>query len=411
MNTTDFSKRIIADDFTRSFDDPAELFGFVKELSENDEWITSHTDDMDCVVVPDLPLLNVNHSFGELIGLEVPIEGDPEAIEDTGRRTKLASIITREVDSRKKPFCYLLSETGVATLALRTGITAPGPAKVYINNRSEYKDILNTCCKYQHKKLKLLLRGEKIRAVNSSAGGNGYAVLDEYELLDCIQNNLDDNFPGNQMEKGHWSHERLHVEWSLPDQQEALLKDYAAALNERCPGIDLDGLMPIVVFYTSDTADTAAAVMTRLRNGKLGSSLSVGPAMRVIHKNNRTVKDFEEETSVLFSRFIQRIEDLTLLLNIPINYPENALRNAMQAGKFTSGHINSAAKALEGTYAPGDCTAHDIYVAMNEVLYSLEISDIRKADDYAECVARYLHWDEKAWKAMDVDYLINGSAR
>lgn len=398
MNSSNISRQIISDDFCRSFKDAETLYDFVSQISESDEWISSHTDNIEAIIVPDMPLLYANScDFSTLLGREISVEGSTEAVQDTGTRTKLGLVNHKDGSDR----CLLMGITGVTTLAQRAGIAAPGPAKVYDNNRSEYRDILNICKKYQKKKLQLLIRGEKVRAVNSACGGNGYAVLDQSQLLSAMRANLDANFPGNELVAGFWSHELLHVEWSAPAQADALLKDYKNALTARYPGRDFSGFVPIVVFSTSDTADRAATVTARLRNQRGDQSVAIGSAMSVVHKNNKTVADFEFATTGIFSRFTDRVRDLTDLAKIDIVYPESTLRNIMQSYRLRKKHIEKAADALSSMYAPGDCTAHDVYFAMNDVLFDLEQEDISVADEYAECIARALHLSPEAWKAFD----------
>lgn len=407
MIINEFTHQIIKDDYSRTFKDLEELSLFVNELSGNDEWITVNSDDISAEVVPDMPLFypSSGTDYSLLFGHNVQVESSMSAVEDTAKQTKLGLC----VDGEKNQVCYLLGTTGINTLALRAGVAAPGPAKVYDNNRSEYKQILNFCFKYQHKRIKLLLRGEKIRAAVSDCGGKGYSILPQNELLETLRTNLDRDFPGNMMTIGHWSHDLLHAEWTLEQQAEALLNDYKDALALRAPHYNFTNYIPVVVFSTSDTTDAAACVTARLRDPSSNHSITIGPAMRVVHKHNRSVSDFCKETSAIFSRYTERLGDLMALLDIHISYPENALRNVMQSYRLKRTHVEKAANALAGLYAPGHCTAHDLYIAMNEVLYDIEQEDIRKADDYSECISRALHLKQEAWKEFDVDYVIGSS--
>ena len=215
----------------------------------------------------------------------------------------------------------------------------------------------------------MLLRDEKVAAVHSGDEMD-YSVLPVDGLLEALQKKLDERFPGNVFEAGYCDHSLVGASWSMPGQKEELLEDYKKILEEKGQKAMADRLMPGIRFMTSDTGIASAKVSALLVGGQ--SPIHIGSCVSVDHRHKKGVADFEDKLDQLFAQFGRSLEKLQKLLEIHLDYPVNAMTRACKKLSMPKKAAVEAIAMYEMANGGLPATAHDVFMAMQEIPYILK---------------------------------------
>lgn len=109
----------------------------------------------------------------------------------------------------------------------------------------------------------------------------------------------------------------------MPGQKEELLNDYKKTLEVQGQKAMAAKLMPGIRFITSDTGIASAKVSALLVGGQ--HPIHIGSCISVDHRHKKGVADFADKLDQLFAQFGDSVAKLQKLMEIPLDYPVNAM--------------------------------------------------------------------------------------
>lgn len=233
----------------------------------------------------------------------------------------------------------------------------------------ELAHILNACLKLYSTDALLLIRDEKIAAVHSGDVAD-YSILPINELLKTLKAKLDARFSGNLFGTGYCDHSFASASWTMPDQKEELLGAYTKLLASHGKGGMASRLTPAIRFVTSDTGVASAKVSAMLTGAH--HTIHIGGCVAVDHRHQTTVSDFDTALDQLFAQFGNSVEKLQKLLEIDLDYPINAMTRICKKLSLPKKAAVEAISMYEMAYGGGPATAHDVFIAMQEIPFILK---------------------------------------
>lgn len=283
-----------------------------------------------------------------------------EAVRDTADNLGLALHLDGSL--------YPVRTTAYKSLLDRAKINGSGLTKL---SKNELAQVLNTFLKHFSSEALVLVRDEKISAVHSGDVSD-YSVLPIDELLAALQKKLDERFPGNTFEAGYTDHAITSASWQMPDQKQELLGTYAELLKSQGRAKMADKLMPGIRFMTSDTGVASAKVSALLLG--VQHPIHIGGCIAVDHRHQSKVSDFDSALDQLFAQFTTSVESLQKLLDIELDYPINAMTRVCKKLSMPKKAAVEAISMYEMAYGGGRATAHDVFLAMQEIPFIMKTS-------------------------------------
>lgn len=164
-------------------------------------------------------------------------------------------------------------------------------------------------------------------------------------------------------------------------------------------------LMPGIRFVTSDTGVASAKVSALLVGGQ--SPIHIGSCIFVDHRHKKSVADFADKLDQLFAQFGDSVAKLQKLLEIPLDYPVNAMTRVCKKLSMPKKAAVEAIAMYEMASGGAPATAHDVFMAMQEIPYILKTQNTPQSKllTVEENMARALsfRWSEYDL-AKGVDY-------
>lgn len=197
-----------------------------------------------------------------------------------------------------------------------------------------------------------------------------YSILEIDQLLNGLQAQIDQRFPGNAFTSGYTDHALTSASWTLPGQKEDLLGTYEKTLGAHGLKSMADKLMPGIRFTTSDTGMASAKVSALLMGGSC--PIHIGSIVAVDHRNQKKVPDFIASLDMLFAQFGDSIAQLNDLFSIQLEYPVNAMTAVCKALKLPKKAAMEAIRMFELANGGQPATAHDVFMALQEIPFTLK---------------------------------------
>lgn len=284
-----------------------------------------------------------------------------EAVEDTAENLGLAI--------RMDGNLYPVRMTAYKSLLDRAKIGGNSLPKL---NREVLAQVLNSCLALYSADALVLVRDEKVSAVHSGDEVD-YSILPINELLSTLQAKLDARFPGNEFDTGYADHAMTCASWKMLGQKEDLIGTYAKLLAAQGKTAMANKLMPGIRFTTSDTGVASAKVSALLMGAQ--HPIHVGSCIAVDHRHQSKVGDFDNALDQLFAQFGDSIAKLQKLLEIDLEYPVNAMTRICKKLSMPKKAAVEAIKMFEMAYGGGYATAHDVFMAMQEIPFLLKVDN------------------------------------
>ena len=281
-----------------------------------------------------------------------------EAVEDTAENLGLAMRVEGDL--------YPMRLTAYKSLLDRAKISGTTLPKL---SREVLAEVLNACLKLYSAETLVLIRGEKVAAVHSGDESD-YSVLPISELLKTLQTKLDIRFPGNDFGTGYCDHLFTSASWRMPDQKEELLGTYTKLLASQGKGAMASRMVPAIRFMTSDTGVASARVSALLGSGQ--NTIHIGGCVAVEHRYQAKVSDFDTALDQLFAQFGDKVARLEKLLDVWLDYPVNAMSRICKKLSLPKKAALEAISMYEMAYGGGMATAHDVFLAMQEIPFILK---------------------------------------
>lgn len=343
------------DNFFTNFSSYVSMLDYHDEQARNSRWIRSK--------VSDLQIESLGRGSSLSGNLAAFATGTTqEAVDDTVENLGLAMRVSGEL--------YPIRMTAYKSLLDRAKIGGTALPKL---SRDVLAAVLNECLKLYSADALLLIRDEKVSAVHSGDEVD-YSVLPINELLGALKAKLDARFTGNEFESGYCDHSMVSASWTMPGQKEDLLGTYAKLLASQGKTKMASRLTPGIRFMTSDTGVASAKVSALLMGGQ--HPIHIGGCIAVDHRHQSKVSDFDVALDQLFAQFGDSIAKLQGLLEIHLDYPVNAMTRVCKKLSLPKKAAVEAISMYEMTYGGGPATAHDVFLAMQEIPFILKTEKV-----------------------------------
>ncbi len=307
-----------------------------------------------------------------------------EAVDDTADNLGLALRIDGDL--------YPIRSTAYKSLLDRAKIGGSALPKL---DRKILSDTLNACLRLYSSDALALIRDEKVAAVHSGDEVD-YSILPIDQLLITLRDKLDERFPENEFEKGYSDHSISSATWKMPKQQEDILGTYASLLRAQGKAKMADKLVPGIRFITSDTGVASAKVSALLLG--MQCPIHIGGCIAVDHRHKSKISDFDKALDQLFAQFGDNIVKLQKLLDIHLSYPVNAMTRICKKLCMPKKAALEAISMFEMSYGGGSATAHDVFMALQEILFTVRAEKMPESKIIAleENMARVLslNWSD-----------------
>ena len=361
------------DDFATTFDSYPEMIHFHESLSKG-------TVGRRCKV-KDLHVEPLDASSALCTTPSAFVPGTSEdAVADTVENLGLALRVGGDL--------YPLRTTAYKTLLDRAKISGTALPKL---KKAELAAVLNACLAVHSSDALLLVRDEKVSATHSG-DVRDYSVLPIDELLHTLEQKMDARFPGYHFVNGYCDHAYTSGCWTFPSQREDMLGTYAKALQTKGMGTMATKLVPGIRFLTSDTGVASAKVSAMLMGTQ--HPIHIGSCISVDHRLQRKVEDFDKELDQLFAQFCDSVSKLQTLLEIELQYPVNAMTRICKKFSLPKKEALEAIAMFEISYGGGTATAHDVFMALQEIPW------LMKANKHPE--AKLLTVEENMARALSI---------
>ena len=361
------------DDFATTFDSYPEMIHFHESLSKGTVWRRCKVKDLH--VEP----LDASSALCTTPSAFVPGTSE-DAVADTVENLGLALRVGGDL--------YPLRTTAYKTLLDRAKISGTALPKL---KKAELAAVLNACLAVHSSDALLLVRDEKVSATHSG-DVRDYSVLPIDELLHTLEQKMDARFPGYHFVNGYCDHAYTSGCWTFPSQREDMLGTYAKALQTKGMGTMAAKLVPGIRFLTSDTGVASAKVSAMLMGTQ--HPIHIGSCISVDHRLQRKVEDFDKELDQLFAQFCDSVSKLQTLLEIELQYPVNAMIRICKKFSLPKKEALEAIAMFEISYGGGTATAHDVFMALQEIPW------LMKANKHPE--AKLLTVEENMARALSI---------
>ena len=261
---------------------------------------------------------------------------------------------------------YPLRSTAFKSLLDRAKINGTVLSKL---RKQELANVLNACLAVHESDALLLIREEKVSAAHSG-DEKDYSVLPMDELLVSLEKKMGERFPGFHFEGGYRDHSFTSGSWTFPAQKEDLLGTYTKTLEAHGKKAMASRLVPGIRFMTSDTGLASAKVSALLMG--TAHPIHIGGCVAVDHRHQKKVSDFEAALDQLFAQFCDSVTKLQGLLDIQLEYPLNAMTRICKKLSLPKKEALEAIAMYEMAYGGGPATAHDVFLAMQEIPYLMK---------------------------------------
>ena len=339
------------DSYHTQFSAFPDMLSYHEKIRTDSRWERTEVKNLEVAALDKAsPLFNDTTSFDSSVSRD--------AIEDTAENLKLAIKV--------KDKFFPLRDTAYKSLLDRAKVGGSALPKL---SREKLADVINACLALHKDSALLLVRDEKVSAAHSG-DTRDYSVLEIDQLLDGLQSKMDERFPGNQFSGGYVDHSITSASWTLPDQKTELLDTYTKLLAAEGKTAMAAKLMPGIRFSTSDTGVASAKVSALLVG--LQYPIHIGGMISVEHRRQSKVPDFVESLDMLFAQFGDSVARLSGLLSIHLDHPVNAMTAICKRLALPKKAAMEAIDMFEMAIGEDSATAHDVFVAMQEIPFILK---------------------------------------
>ncbi len=339
------------DSYYELFSSYPTLLDYHEVQAKNSRWIRCKVCDLEVE-----PLGKASPLIGNLSAFALGTS--QEAVDDTVKNLGLAMRVKGEL--------YPLRITAYKSLLDRAKIGGTALPKL---SREVLAAVLNECLKIFTADALLLIRDEKVCAVHSGDDVD-YSVLPINELLTTLKAKLDTRFSGNKFETAYCDHYMVSASWTMPDQKEDLIGTYAKVLASQGKTTMATKLTPGVRFMSSDIGVASAKVSALLMGAQ--HPIHIGGCVAVDHRHHSKISDFDEALDQLFAQFGDSMAKLQSLLEVHLDFPINAMTRVCKKLSLPKKAAVEAISMFEMAYGGGPATAHDVFLAMQEIPFILK---------------------------------------
>ena len=342
------------DNFSTTFATYGEMQLYHEQLAKDSQWQRCKVSDLHVE-----PLDRKSPLFSDMSAFALGTSS--EAVADTAKNLGLAISVEGQM--------YPVRGTAYKSLLERAKISGSVLPKL---SREKLARTLNDCLALFSSEALILIRDEKISAAHSG-DPTDYSVLPIDQLLKALESKLESRFPDAEFETGYRDHALTSASWTLPAQKEDLLGTYEKMLIATGRAKMAAKLVPGIRFLTSDTGVASAKVSALLMGAQY--PIHIGSCVAVDHRRQTTIADFSDALDQLFAQFADSVSQLQRLLEIHLDYPINAMTRVCKKLALPKKASVEAIAMYEMAYGGGPATAHDVFMALQEIPCILKSSN------------------------------------
>lgn len=370
------NQRTYADAFTSVFKEEKAFLDFLRERDDRGDWTKRHTRDLRV-----LPLERENAPEAEPL---------PGYTQDDLREILADTMANTQLLLKSKDLVVPIRNCALKTLLERAKISGPALNRL---EKPVLARILNHCLRIASGEALLRISDGKLSAVHGGDSSD-YAVLEMPELFNRTIRYLNDHFSGCSFAGGFYDHSTATAVWELAD--ETLVQSYQNALEQH--DVPYGTLKPAIRLSTSDVGVSGANLYPTLYTGGREATIVLGSPLKLEHRGEKNMKDFERLLDMLYSQYQFAIGNLTQLLDIEIGNPINCMLGICKRIGISKKLAYEATEQFKAQNGDEPCTAHDIYYGMSEIVFMVACDGASgtKIVQSEETVARALsvRWQE-----------------
>lgn len=379
MNET----KVYADGFSKAFAEEGDFLTFLKNRMEKTSWLTKAANSLR------FEAIKKDTMRADELADEYRAVGKEEVIHDTLVGTQL---ILRTDES-----CIPVRNCALKTILERARISGNALSKV---EKSVFANILNYCLKVADGKALLKVADDKVSAVHGGDKSD-YSILEMYELFSKTSDYLNENFSDVHYAGGFYEHSAVTALWTLNGNDE-LIDTYRNLLDIH--GIRCREILASVRLTSSDVGISGANLYpTLIVDGK---NIPLGSPLKLEHKHNATIEDFEDKLAMLYSQYDVALGKLKELISVTVRNPVNAMTGIMKKLGIGKKYAMEAIERFKAVHGGGFSNAHDIYYGMTEVIFIMQCA--------GESGVRVTQMEETISRALNIkwsDYDIPGEVK
>ncbi len=368
--------RPYADAFSSVFEEEQAFLDFLRERDDWGVWTKRHIRDLRTA-----PLEEDTPSGTEPLP-GYTINDLQEILADTMENTRLML--------KSKDLSIPIRNCAIKTLLERAKISGSALSRV---EKPVLARILNHCLRVANGEALLRISDGKLSAVHGGDSSD-YAILEMPELFSRTVRYLNNHFSGCSFVGGFYDHSSATAVWEISD--ESLVQSYRNALEQH--EVPYGTLKPAIRLSTSDVGISGANLYPTLYTGSQEATITLGSSLRLEHRGEKTMKDFERLLDMLYAQYQFAIGNLARLLDIEIGYPVNCMLGVCKRIGVSKKLAYEAAEQFKAQYGGAPCTAHEIYCGMSEIAFMVACGGASgtKIVQAEETVARALavRWQE-----------------
>lgn len=379
MNET----KVYADGFSKAFAEEGDFLTFLKNRMEQTSWLTKAANSLR------FEAIKKDTMRADELADEYRAVGKEEVIHDTLAGTQLVI--------RTDENCIPVRNCALKTILERARISGNALSKV---EKSVFANILNYCLKVADGQALLKVSDDKVSAVHGGDKSD-YSILEMYELFSKTSDYLNENFSDVRYAGGFYEHSAVTALWTLNGNDE-LIDTYRNLLDIH--GIRCREILASVRLTSSDVGISGANLYpTLIVDGK---NIPLGSPLKLEHKHNATMKDFEDKLAMLYSQYDLALGKLKELISVTVRNPVNAMTGIMKKLGISKKYAMEAIERFKAVHGGGFSNAHDIYYGMTEVIFLMQCA--------GESGVRVTQMEETISRALNIkwsDYDIPGEIK
>lgn len=379
MNET----KVYADSFSKAFAEEGDFLTFLKNRMEKTSWLTKAANSLR------FEAIKKDTMRADELADEYRAEGKEEVIHDTLAGTQLVL--------RTDENCIPVRNCALKTILERARISGNALSKV---EKSVFANILNYCLKVADGQALLKVSDDKVSAVHGGDKSD-YSILEMYELFSKTSDYLNENFSDVRYAGGFYEHSAVTALWTLNGNDE-LIDTYRNLLDIH--GIRCREILASVRLTSSDVGISGANLYpTLIVDGK---NIPLGSPLKLEHKHNATIEDFEDKLAMLYSQYDLALGKLKELISVTVRNPVNAMTGIMKKLGIGKKYAMEAIERFKAVHGGGFSNAHDIYYGMTEVIFLMQCA--------GESGVRVTQMEETISRALNIkwsDYDIPGEIK
>ena len=303
---------------------------------------------------------------------------------------------------------HLLSTKAAEAISGFIGSDCPGYRRASVSRKVER---LTEDIETSSDKKEVLFQISSDTTKFDNAHGGSYVAINPAKAVYGIRDILEEKYPDYEFKGGYYSHSVISAKWAFPNQADEILEIYKDYVEKKSPAMDFSDAVPTMVFYTSESGETAATLGAYLeKDGKY--RMKIGSIVKSYHKGETKEQDIVDAAGDVFARFRDLVAAMAELINIPIENFVNCILNiGIGVVGINKVHVNKAVEEMKDMYGekPTDMTANDVFYALQTALFNQRMSgkSDTRCDDIEEALLKLLSpnfsWETHDTSVLDVN--------